>query len=45
MNAKLEKQMRAYLHLQFKNQIPYKEIVKRMKRWRKRRQDQIDKQK
>jgi len=45
MTVDQEKKMRQYLDQQFDNQIKYSAIVKRMKRYRRRLQDKIDKQK
>lgn len=45
MTRDQERKMRQYLDQQFDNQIPYKTIVERMKRYRQQLQNQIDKQK
>ena len=45
MTVDQELKMRQFLDQQFDNQIQYNAIVKRMKRYRKRLQDKIDKQK
>ena len=45
MTVDQELKMRKYLDQQFDNQIKYSAIVKRMKRYRKKLQAQIDKQK
>jgi len=45
MTVDQELKMRKYLDQQFDNQIKYSAIVKRMKRYRRRLQDKIDKQK
>lgn len=45
MTVDQELKMRQYLDHQFKNQILHKEIVRRMKRYRRKLQTRIDKQK